>query len=371
MRYRHGGIAGCRKPLNPKTAPRVEICMPRATWKGFLRLSLVSCPVYLTPATTRAKSIRLNQVWMPRPEARAHAIDEAEEDDQEPQWQVRRASEQASRAPAPEPTQEVEPVTRIALRPHDPQTGEEIERDQVVKGYEYERGQFVTFTPDDLKTLEVESSKTIDITTFVPRLEIDPIYFNTSYYLYPDGPIATEAYRVISAALAEAGMAGLGRLTLSRRERMVMIEPRGVGMALITLRAADEVRPSEFGTTEVEIDPEAVAIARMIIQRRAGHFDPTTFRDRYQAALRELIEAKIRGMPIKSRTVASPSAVIDLMAALKQSLAQESGELDRKPKHKAVADRRQRNLLLPVSGKGLKKPEVTVAEKASRRRRKA
>src|SRR6059058_5547871 len=106
-------------------------------------------------------------------------------------------------------------------------------------------------------------------------------------YLYPDGPIATAAYRVISAAMAEAGMAGLGCLTLSRRERMVMVEPRGSGMALITLRAADEVRPAEFGSLETELDPEAVAIAQMIIERRAGHFDPATFRDRYQDALRE------------------------------------------------------------------------------------
>src|SRR5712671_3071251 len=143
--------------------------MPRASWKGFLRLSLVSCPVYLTPATTRIKSIRLNQVWMPRSGPRAQAIDEPEEDDQEPQWHVRPASEQTSRAPAPEPAQEVVPATRIALRPHDPQTGEEIERDQVVKGYEYERGQFVTFSPDELKALDIESSKTIDLTAFVPR----------------------------------------------------------------------------------------------------------------------------------------------------------------------------------------------------------
>lgn len=344
--------------------------MPRATWKGFLRLSLVACPVYLQPATTRIKSIRLNQVWMPRPQSQTKAIDEAEEDDQEPQWHVRRTSEQVSRAPAPEPTQEVAPATRIALRPHDPQTGEEIERDEVVKGYEYERGQFVTFTPNELKALDIESSKTIDLATFVPRAEIDPIYFNAPYYLYPDGPIATEAYRVISAALAEAGMAGLGRLTLSRRERLVIVEPRGAGMALITLRAAEEVRPAEFGTSDTEIDPEAVAIARMIIERRAGHFDPSTFRDRYQDALRELIEAKMRGLSVKPRTVPSPSPVIDLMAALKQSLGQETGEPGRKPRREA-RDRRQRNLLLPVSGQGRNKPEATATEIASRRRRKA
>src|SRR5437764_6596258 len=146
-------------------------------------------------------------------------------------------------------------------------------------------------------------------------------------------------------------MAGLGRLTLSRRERMVMVEPRGAGMALITLRVADEVRPAEFGTLETELDPEAVAIAQIIIERRAGHFDPATFRDRYQEALRELIEAKMRGLPVKPRAATAPSPVIDLMAALKQSLAQESSEPGRKPRRKATADRRQRNLLLPVSGK--------------------
>jgi len=325
----------------------------------------------LQPATTRTKSVRLNQVWAPRPQSQTQAIGKAEEGDQEPQWHVRRTSEQVSRAPAPEPTQEVAPATRIALRPHDPQTGEEIERDEVVKGYEYERGQFVTFTPNELKALDIESSKTIDLATFVPRAEIDPIYFNASYYLYPDGPIATEAYRVISAALAEAGMAGLGRLTLSRRERMVIVEPRGTGMALITLRAFEEVRPPEFGTSDTEIDPEAVAIARMIIERRAGHFDPSTFRDRYQDALRELIEAKMRGLSVKPRTVPSPSPVIDLMAALKQSLGQETGEPGGKPRRKAAGDRRQRSLLLPVSGQGRKKPEATATETASRRRRKA
>src|SRR5438132_2411917 len=195
---------------------RPEIDMPRATWKGFLRLSLVSCPIYLTPATTRTKPIRLNQVWMPRPEPRPQQVEEAADEDQEAEWEPHRASDPARRAPVPDPMQEFGPATRIALRPHDPQTGEEIERDQVVKGYEYERGQFVTFTVDELKALDIESSKTIDLTTFVPRAEIDPVYFNAAYHVYPDGPIATEAYRVISAAMAETGMAGLGRLTLSR-----------------------------------------------------------------------------------------------------------------------------------------------------------
>jgi hypothetical protein len=159
------------------------------------------------------------------------------------------------------------PATRISLRPHDPSTGEEIEREEVVKGYEYQRGQSVTFTAEELKALDVESSKVIDLEKFVPRGDIDPVYFDSPYYLYPDGPIAVEALRVIGAAMAEAGVVGLGRLTLSRRERMVLVEP-GTGMALFTLRAAKGV--TARGLTGSPF---------------------ISYRDRYQDALRE------RGLP--------------------------------------------------------------------------
>src|ERR1700760_3779279 len=137
----------------------------------------------------------------------------------------------------------------------DPQTGEEIDKAEVVKGYEYGRGQFVTFTPEELKALDVESSKIIDFEKFVPRGDLDPVYLDTPYYLYPDGPVAEETLQVIGAALAEAGVVGLGRLTLSRRERMVAIEPRGTGMTLFTLRAAAEVRGPEFGSAEGMLTP--------------------------------------------------------------------------------------------------------------------
>ena len=272
--------------------------MPRASWKGFLRLSLVSCPIYLSPATTRTKSIRLHQVWQPKS---TRALSEDLEEEEQPYQDAGRSYDNEIRGDA---RLELPAPARIALLPHDPHTGEEIEREEVVKGYEYERGQFVTLTAEELKALDVESSKIIDLETFVPRAEVDPVYFSTPYYVYPDGPMAVETFRVIGAAMAEADTVGIGRVTLSRRERLVMVEPHDAGMVLITLRASEEVRAAAFAKDDVDIDADMVAIAETIIKRRSGHFDPATFRDRYQEALRELIEAKMKGLPVTPKCAA-------------------------------------------------------------------
>ena len=343
--------------------------MPRASWSGFLRLSLVSCPIYLSPATTRTKSIRLHQVWRPA------AAEELDADGPNRDWDRQVAAGSRPQLADPRETERADQATRIALRPHDPRTGEEIEKSEVVKGYEYGRGQFVTFTAEELKALDIESSKVVDLESFVPRGDIDAVYFDSAYYLYPDGPIAVEALRVIGAAMTEAGVAGIGRLTLSRRERMVTVEPRGPGLALFTLRAADEVRAAQFGDNKADLDGEMVAIARAIIRQRTGTFDPSTHRDRYQDALRALIEAKLKGLPIKPREAIAPPPVIDLMAALKLSLAQDTPALrgSKKKRARPTGDRRQRSLLLPVAGdrKRKEEPATEPAAVATRPRKKA
>jgi DNA end-binding protein Ku len=239
--------------------------MPRASWRGYLRLSLVSCPIYLSPATARTKPIRLHQVWRATMGDESRDLPDRDEGrDLLERPPSRFPPEEVADQPAP-----VRPATRITLRLHDPSTGEEVEKEEVVKGYEYDRGQYVTFTPDELKPLDLESSKVIDLEMFVRRGEVDPIYLNTSYYLYPDGQMAIEVIRVIGAAMADAGVVGIGRPTVSRRERMVMVDRRGTGMVLITLRAADGVRMPQFAESDGAIDAEMLAIARAIVEQRA------------------------------------------------------------------------------------------------------
>jgi DNA end-binding protein Ku len=346
--------------------------MPRASWRGYLRLSLVSFPISLSPATARTKPISLHQVWRATPADEAGDLSDQEREQDIPE----RPGSRLTPDYVDDQAERVRPATRITLRPHDPSTGEEVEKEEVVRGYEYERGQYVTFTPDELKALDLESSKVIDLETFVPRGEVDPAYFNSPYYLYPDGQMAVDAIRVIGAAMADAGVVGIGRLTMSRRDPMVMVEPRGTGMVLITLRAAEEVRAPQFASSDGVIDAEMLAIARAIIAQRIAKFDPSKFRDRYQEALQELVEAKMMGVAIKPRAVATPAPVIDLMAALKRSLTQEAptakGAVAKK-RTKAAPNRRQGALLLPVSGgrKTQEKPTTEPATVAGKQRKKA
>jgi DNA end-binding protein Ku len=313
--------------------------MPRATWNGFLRLSLVSCPIYLTPATTEAKNIRLHQL---NPET----------------------------------------GNRVKQQLIDSETDEPVERADIVKGFEYERHQYVVIPDDELQALKIESSQTIDLDKFVKRDDIDPLYLDAPYYVYPDGKIAIETFAVIGEAMAETGRVGIGRIVLSSRERMVLVEPHGGGMMMRTLRSSEEVRQPEFGNANGHgADAEMVAVAKTIIERRAGEFDPEDFRDHYQDALRELVESKAAGKSVSRKERTEQPQVIDLREALMRSL-REGGEAkptaDAKParKSKATADRRQGAMLLPMEGGKAKEAVATgksrpAAHKPARERKKA
>jgi DNA end-binding protein Ku len=299
--------------------------MPRATWNGFLRLSLVSCPIYLTPATSEAKNIRLHQL---NPET----------------------------------------GNRVKQMLVDSETEEPVERGDVVKGYEYERHQYVVIPDDELQALKIESSQSVDLDRFVKRDDIDPLYLDTPYYVYPDGKIAIETFRVIGEAMEESGRVGIGRIVLSSRERMVLVEPLGGGMLMRTLRSAEEVRQPEFGkVADGEVDADMVAVAKTIIERRAGEFDPEDVRDRYQDALRELVESKAEGKAPARRQRSEAPQVIDLREALMRSLGETGGE--QKPGRKAKAktpDRRQGAMLLPMSGGKGGKGKEAPAEASAR-----
>jgi DNA end-binding protein Ku len=275
-------------------------------WRGFLRLSLVSCPVSVAPATTERGRISFNQL-------------------------------------------NGKTGNRVRQKLVDEQTGEEVERAEIVKGYQIEKGQYVIIDDDEIKALEIESSKIIDLDTFVDADEIDCLYLDKPYYLVPDGAVGIDTFRVIAHALKEKGKVALGRVVIANREHMVTIAPYETTLLMTTMRGANEVRAPEFKAGDGAVNAEAVSLAGMIIDQRAGKFDPGAIQDRYQEALHALVEEKAKGRKIVTHQVASPAPVIDLMAALKRSLETAKPERAAKSKKK-VADTRQRNLMLPVKG---------------------
>src|SRR3982074_1186801 len=260
----------------------------RPSWEGHLRLSLVTCPVALWPATTEAETVRFNLI---------------------------------------------NPKTnnRIRMQTLDAGTGGAGSRGDLAKGLQIAKGEYVLFDKGELDAVKLESTRIIDIEKFVPRASIDRLYWDTPYHLVPMGKTGIEAYAVIRAAMAKQNKVAIGRLVMSTRERVCAIEIEEGGLVLNTLRTAEEFRAiDDIGSPDLpKPDPQMLQIAEKIIEQQSGDFDPSEFRDRYEDALRALIEQKRKGKPVKPAKPANDDTkVVDLIAALKKSL--EGGGSDRR-----------------------------------------
>jgi DNA end-binding protein Ku len=253
---------------------------PRPTWQGHLRLSLVTCPVALYTATNPGGEVRFNLLH-----PKTH--------------------------------------NRIRMVATDPDLGP-VERSDLVKGYEVEKDRYVIVTPEEIESVRLESTRTIDIERFVDVADIDRLYWDNPYFLVPDGKLAVEAYSVIRDAMAGAKRIALGRVVMHTRERLLAIEPRGKGLVAWSLRSYDEVRdPADLfdDIPAKKADPSMIAIARKIIEQQDGPFEPTDFKDRYEEALRDLIRRKEKGGKTKvAAALPEDTNVVDLMEALRKSL---------------------------------------------------
>src|ERR1700712_2027405 len=253
---------------------------PRANWKGFLRLSLVTCPIALFPATSESEKISFNQI-------------------------NRKTGH------------------RIKYSKVDAETGEEVESSDIMKGYKVDADTYLEVTKDELENIALESTRTIDIDQFVPRSEIDDLYLVRPYYIVPDGKVGHDAYAGIRETIRSLDKVALARVVLTNREHVIALEARDKGLMGMLLRYPYEVRDSsEYfdDIQDVKITKDMLDLARHIVQQKSGHFDPSKFEDHYEAALQELLSKKQKGLPITAAKKSAPSNVVNLMDALKASI---------------------------------------------------
>lgn len=254
---------------------------PRAYWKGSLKLSLVSCPVALYPASTAAEKTRF------------HMINR-------------------------------ETGNRLKQQMVDAETGDVVETEQKGRGYELSKGKYVEVEKEELEAVQIESNHAIDIDSFVPRDEIDKRYLNHPYYIVPDGKAAVDAFAVIRDAMKDQDRVALARIVLTNREHIIAIEPLGKGLLGTTLRYPYELRDEADYFDDIKsprISKDMVELAAHILKTKAAHFEPKKFKDEYEAALKALVRRKAAGKPVKvAERQEKPDNVINLMDALKQSL---------------------------------------------------
>ena len=254
---------------------------PRAYWKGSLKLSLVSCPVALYPASTSVEKTRF------------HMINK-------------------------------ETGNRLKQQMVDAETGDVVEGDQKGRGYELSKGKYVEIEKEELEAVQIESNHTIDIDSFVPRDEIDQRFLNHPYYIVPDGKAGVDAFAVIRDAMKDQDRVALARIVLTNREHVMAIEPFEKGLLATTLRYPYELRDADDyfdGIKSPKISKDMIELAVHILDTKAAHFDPSKFKDEYEAALKKLVKRKVAGKPIKAAEAEEkPSNVVSLMDALKQSV---------------------------------------------------
>jgi DNA end-binding protein Ku len=230
---------------------------------------------------------------------------------------------------------------RVKLVPHEPNLGP-VSREDLVKGYEYEKGKFVVIEPSELEAIKLETTKTIEIEKFVKESEIDELYVDSPYFVAPEGPVADEPFRVFVEAMRRKKVAGVARVVLSGRERIVAVKPRGKGLIMQTLRYGSEVRSEEPYFEDVgtgKVDAQMLKLAEQLIDQRFGEFDASEFSDRYGEAVLALVKSKIAGQPIEALEEEEPAAkVVSLMDALRRSV--EEVEVKKKPAARSTTRRR-------------------------------
>ena len=288
---------------------------PRASWKGYIKLSLVSCPVRLYPAVSANEKIRFNQLHK-------------------------------------------DTHNRINMKPVDPELGL-VERADLVRGYEYEDKQYIIIEDEDLEAVRIESNHTLNIEAFVDESEVDVIYQDSPYYLAPDGKMAEETFAVLRDAMQAAGKVAIARLVMSSRERVVTIGARDKGMFVTTLRDPREVRSTAAYFDEIpdiKADPEMLQLAEKLIEQKVTHFEPEKYEDRYESALMEMIKEKLKGHKPIIAVAPERGNVINLMDALKASLGQAKPAAPSKSKGEAA----------PAAKKAPAKPSLKEAVAASK-----
>jgi DNA end-binding protein Ku len=299
---------------------------PRANWKGFLRLSLVSCPVALYPATSESEKISFNQL-----------------------------NRQTGH--------------RIKYLKVDAETGDEVPNEDIIKGYQLEKDQFIEVTKEELEEIALESTRTIEIDEFVDRSDIDPRYLIRPYYLRPDGKVGHDAFAVIRETIKEMNKVAIGRVVLTNREHIIALEPMDKGLVGTLLRYPYEVRSEQEYFDEIQdvkVTKDMLDLAKHIVNQKAGRFDPEKFEDHYETALIDLINQKRAGKPITPKERPRGENVADLMDALRKSVGGAAAET-KAPKKSAKIPRKassgQKEMLMPIAGK--KQAKVAVSKKTT------